>query len=482
MAVERPSSPQTDARPQVASAPGAPAPPSSPPATPLAATVLAALGIVYGDIGTSPLYSIRECFFGPHAVRPTPDNVLGILSLVTWSLVLVVSVKYLILILRADNDGEGGILALMALATRVAGRAPHALLLFGLFGVALLYGDGMLTPAISVLSAIERRSIATRGLRPVVVPLTIAVLVGLFSLQRRGTGALGALFGPVMLVWFATIAVLGMPAIARSPEVLTSVDPRHAVRFFAQNGGHGFLVLGAVVLVVTGGEALYADMGHFGRRSIRIAWFAVVLPALLLNYFGQGALLLHAPSLAEHPFYHLAPAWAQYPLIALATAATVIASQAIISGAFSLTWQAVQLGLLPRVRVVPTSEAEIGRIYIPVINNVLLVATIALVLGLVSSSRLAAAYGVAVTGTMVITTVLAFVVMRRLWRWNLARALCVCAFFLLIDCAFLTSNLAKVADGGWLPLLIGAGGAVVMTTWRRGRMLLADRLREQALM
>ena len=489
MAGEPPSSAPSGPRPARPATPPAtgpnPRPPIGPPgpaAAPLAATVLAALGIVYGDIGTSPLYSLRECFSGTHAVRPTPDNVLGILSLVIWSLILVVSVKYLVFILRADNDGEGGILALMALATRVGGRAPHALLLLGVLGAALLYGDGMITPAISVLSAIEGLSVATKALDHVVVPLTIAVLVGLFALQRRGTEAIGALFGPVTVAWFAAIALLGVPAIARSPEILAAVDPRHAVRFFADNGRHGFLVMGAVFLVVTGGEALYADMGHFGRRPIRIAWFAFVLPALLLNYLGQGALLLHDPARADNPFYHLAPSWALYPLVALATAATVIASQAIISGAFSITWQAVQLGLLPRVRVVHTSEEEIGRIYIPVINHVLLVSTVALVLGFGTSTRLAAAYGVAVTGTMVITTVLAYVVMRRLWQWSLARALVVSGLFLVIDCTFLASNLVKVADGGWLPLLIGAAGGVLMTTWRRGRMLLADRLREQAMM
>ncbi len=448
---------------------------------PLAATVLATLGVVYGDIGTSPLYALRECFNALHGVPPTAANVLGVLSLVTWSLILVVSVKYLILILRADNEGEGGILALMALAIRVEGKTPHALLLLGLFGAALLYGDGMITPAISVLSAIEGLSIATPALDRFVVPLTIAVLIGLFALQRRGTGSIGAMFGPITIAWFTVIALLGVASLARSPEILVSVDPRHAIRFFAQNGIHGFLILGAVFLVVTGGEALYADMGHFGRRPIRIAWFSIVLPALLLNYFGQGALLLRDPAHAVNPFYRLAPSWALYPLVGLATAATVIASQAIISGAFSLTWQAVQLGLLPRLRVVHTSEEEIGRIYIPVINNVLFVSTVALVLGFQTSTRLAAAYGVAVTGTMVITTILAFMVMRRLWNWSLPRAGLVAGLLLVMDVAFLASNLVKVADGGWVPLLIGAVVVVLMTTWRTGRRLLLERLREQAM-
>jgi KUP system potassium uptake protein len=448
---------------------------------PLAATVLATLGVVYGDIGTSPLYALKECFSGPHGVAPTPANVLGVLSLVTWSLILVVSVKYLVLMLRADNEGEGGILALMALALRVTRRGPHALLLLGLFGAALLYGDGMITPAISVLSAMEGLSIATPAFSPFVVPLTIAVLVGLFALQRRGTEAIGAMFGPITVTWFAVIALLGAASLVRSPEVLVAIDPRHAVVFFAQNGAHGFLVLGAVFLVVTGGEALYADMGHFGRRPIRVAWFAFVLPALLLNYFGQGALLLRDGGHAENPFYHLAPSWALYPLIALATGATVIASQAIISGAFSLTWQAIQLGLLPRLRVVHTSEEEIGRIYIPMVNNALFLSTVALVLWFQTSTRLAAAYGVAVTGTMVITTILAFRVMRHQWNWSLPRAALVAGSFLVMDVAFLASNLIKVADGGWFPLLVGAVVVVGMTTWRTGRRLLQERLHEQAM-
>jgi KUP system potassium uptake protein len=443
--------------------------------------MLSALGVVYGDIGTSPLYALRECFSGLHAVEATAANVLGVLSLTTWSLILVVSVKYLVVILRADNQGEGGILALMALAMPPATehRGAYTLLL-GLFGAALLYGDGMITPAISVLSAIEGLTVATPVFEPYVIPLTVAVLVGIFALQRRGTGAIGALFGPITVVWFCCLAVLGVAALTRAPEVLAAVNPVHAVRFFAENGGRGFLVLGSVFLVVTGGEALYADMGHFGRRPIRLAWFTVVLPALLLNYFGQGALLLRDPALAANPFYHLAPSWALYPLVALATAAAVIASQAVISGAFSLTWQAVQLGLLPRVRVIHTSEDEIGQIYIPVVNRALLVATVALVLGFRTSSNLAAAYGVAVTGTMVITTILAFTVMRRLWGWSLPLAAALVGFFLAIDVAFLASNLVKVVDGGWFPLLVGAGGGLLMTTWRTGRRMLVERLREQS--
>ena len=339
----------------------------------------------------------------------------------------------------------------------------------------------MITPAISVLSAIEGLTVATPVFEPYVIPLTVAVLVGIFALQRRGTGALGALFGPITGAWFCCLAVLGVATLIRAPEVLAAVNPVHAVRFFSENGGRGFLVLGSVFLVVTGGEALYADMGHFGRRPIRLAWFTVVLPALLLNDFGQGALLLRDPALAANPFYHLAPSWALYPLVALATAATVIASQAVISGAFSLTWQAVQLGLLPRVRVIHTSEDEIGQIYIPLVNQGLLVATVALVLGFRTSSNLAAAYGVAVTGTMVITTILAFTVMRRLWGWSLALAAALTGFFLTIDAAFLAANLVKVADGGWFPLLVGAGGVLLMTTWRTGRRMLVERLREQSM-
>ncbi len=462
--------------------------PAAPPAqgTRLRALVLAALGVVYGDIGTSPLYALRECFYGPHAVPPTTANVLGVLSLVTWSLILVISIKYLAVIMRADNQGEGGILALMALvsgpehAERPA-SARAVTILLGLFGAALLYGDSMITPAISVLSAVEGLEVATPLFQPYVLPVTVAILVGLFAVQRRGTGAVGAMFGPVTLVWFACLAALGAASIARRPGVLAAVDPLHAVRFFLANGWQAFLVLGAVFLVVTGGEALYADMGHFGRRPIRWAWFTVVLPALLLNYFGQGALLLREPTRAANPFYHLAPAWGLYPLVVLATAATAIASQAVIAGAFSLTWQAVQLGFLPRVEVRHTSEDEIGQVYIPRINQILLAATVALVLGFRTSSALAAAYGVAVTTTMLITTLLAFLAMRRLWGWSLPLAGAVTLGFLAIDAAFLGANLLKVVDGGWFPLVVGVAVTTLMTTWHAGRRLLAERIRERSM-
>lgn len=448
----------------------------------LAALALAALGVVYGDIGTSPLYALRECFRGPLAVEPTNANVFGVLSLITWSLILVISIKYLLLVVRADNQGEGGILALTALVVppETGRRAPH-LLILGLFGAALLYGDGMITPAISVLSAIEGLEVATPLFQPYVIPLTVVVLAGLFAMQHRGTGAVGAIFGPITLTWFVCLALLGVASIAHTPPVLAGLNPLYGLRFFAENGWRAFLVVGAVFLVVTGGEALYADMGHFGRRPIRWAWFTVVLPALLLNYFGQGALLLRDPARAVNPFYHLAPAWALYPLVALATAATVIASQAVISGVFSLTWQAVQLGLLPRVEVRHTSEDEIGQVYIPRMNQALLLATVGLVLGFRTSSNLAVAYGVAVTATMVITTLLAFAAMRRLWRWSLPVAGAITIFFLAIDGGFLVANLVKIANGGWFPLVVAAAVVTLMTTWRTGRSIVRERLQEQVM-
>ncbi len=464
------------------SAPSAPTASGHSPATPtgrrLLILSLGALGIVYGDIGTSPLYSLRECFHGIHAVPVDARNVLGVLSLVFWALVVIVTVKYHVYVLRADNRGEGGILALMALVRGKleSPRARRLLIAVGLFGAALLYGDGMITPAISVLSAVEGLSVATVAFTPYVVPITVAILVLLFAFQRTGTGGLGRVFGPIMLLWFGTLATLGVRWIARYPAVLQAINPYHAVRFFLHNGGRGFLVLGAVFLVATGGEALYADLGHFGEKPIQIDWFSIVAPSLLLNYFGQGALLLTDPRASWNPFYKLAPTWALYPLVALATAATVIASQAVISGAFSLTRQAVQLGYLPRMTIVHTSEGEIGQIYVPAVNWLLAVATTALVIGFRSSSRLAAAYGIAVTMTMVITTLLAHIVARRIWRWPFAAALSVTVAFLAVDLAFFGANAIKFRDGGWVPIVVGVFMFVQMSTWERGRALLAEKL------
>ncbi len=444
---------------------------------------VAALGVVYGDIGTSPLYAVRECFFGPHGVPATRENILGILSLIFWSLVITVTLKYHVYVLRADNRGEGGILAMMALvrgklSTR---RGQQIGIGLGLFGAALLYGDGIITPAISVLGAIEGLDVATPVFGPFVVPITVVIMIGLFLFQRRGTARVGAVFGPVMLLWFTTLGILGLHGIAQQPGVLAAISPVHAVHFFAASGFAGFLVLGAVFLVATGGEALYADLGHFGERPIQIDWFCLVGPSLLINYFGQGALLLANPEAAHNPFYRLAPAWALYPLVVLATMAAVIASQAIISGAFSLTMQAVQLGYLPRLSTIHTSATEMGQVYIPGVNWALMVATIALVLGFRTSSNMASAYGVAVTTTMVITTALAYVVARRLWGWSIARCLAVTGLFLFVDLAFFSSNIVKVAAGGWVPLVIAAAIFVMMWTWQQGRGLLASRLEERTL-
>jgi KUP system potassium uptake protein len=447
---------------------------------------LGALGVVYGDIGTSPLYALRECFrpHRGHTIAPTHDNVLGILSLVFWALIIIITIKYLVFVTRADNRGEGGILSLMSLIPPKLRdrRGGHwALVALGLFGAALLYGDGMIVPSISVLSAVEGLSVATERLNDFVVPITIGILILIFVSQRRGTGGLGKIFGPVMLVWFATLAALGLSWIVREPSVLLAVNPVHAVRFFAINHLVGFLALGTVFLVVTGGESLYADMGHFGRKPIQLAWFTLVLPALLLNYFGQGALLLQKPGAADNPFYHLAPSWGLYPLVALATVATVIASQAVISGAFSLTRQAVQLGYIPRMEIVHTSEAEIGQIYVPTVNWALMVSTITLVLTFRSSGNLAAAYGVAVTATMVITTILAAVVARRLWGWSAAAVFPVAAAFLLIDFSFFGANIIKIGEGGWLPLTVALLVYTLLSTWKKGRSILAERLAKDAL-
>jgi KUP system potassium uptake protein len=443
----------------------------------LAPLTLAALGVVYGDIGTSPLYAIRECFHGPHAIALSRGNVLGILSLVFWTLAIVVTLKYLVYVLRADNHGEGGILALMALVRgKIDGRWRAVTLALGLFGGALLYADGVLTPAISVLGAIEGLTVTAPALESAIVPVTLAILFGLFLIQRRGTAGVGAVFGPVMLVWFAALAALGAAGIAREPGVLAALNPVWAARFFADNGGAGFLVLGAVFLVATGGEALYADLGHFGTRPIRLGWFGFVGVALLANYFGQGALLLAEPGAAENPFFLLAPEAVRLPLLLLATLAAIIASQAIITGSFSLTRQAVQLGYLPRVQIVHTSATEIGQIYVPFVNWSLMVATVGVVVAFDSSSNVAAAYGVALTATMFITTLLAFVVARRIWRWPLWTAAGLTALFLVPDLAFFSAALTKVPDGGWFPLALGALVMVVMTTWGRGRELLAKAL------
>jgi KUP system potassium uptake protein len=445
---------------------------------------LLALGIVYGDIGTSPLYAMRECFYGSHPVALTPANVLGILSLIFWSLVLVVMVKYHIYVLRFDNRGEGGILALMGLVGMDKERSAavrRVLIVLGVFGAALLYGDGMITPAISVLSAVEGLEIATPFFKPYVIPLTILVLIVLFFFQRRGTAGVGAVFGPIMLVWFSTLALMGIRGILWQPSVLFAINPIHAIRFFMANGMHGFLVLGAVFLVTTGGEALYADLGHFGEKPIQIDWFNIVGPSLVLHYFGQGALLIRQPSAAHNPFYLLAPKWALYPLVGLATVATVIASQAIISGVFSLTRQAIQLGYLPRMQIVHTSQAEIGQVYMPNVNWTLMLATITLVIGFRSSTNLAGAYGVAVSTTMIITTILAYVVARDKLHWSAALAGAITAGFLFGDLAFLGANLFKIADGGWFPLLIATVVFTIMTTWRKGRQILNVRLQEGSL-
>ena len=438
---------------------------------------LSALGVVYGDIGTSPLYAFRECFHGS-AIKPTDANVLGILSLIFWALILVISVKYLLIILRADNGGEGGILALMELVLPEEGRKRAVILVMGLFGAALLYGDGAITPAISVLSAIEGLNVATHFFEPYVVMITIAILLLLFLFQHRGTGRVGLIFGPVMLLWFLVLAALGIASIIKNPAVLAAVNPLHAIDFFFREGFRSFMVLGAVFLVVTGGEALYADIGHFGRAPIRLVWFSVVLPCLLLNYFGQGALLMADPSVISNPFYHLAPSWALYPLVGLATCATVIASQAIISGSFSLTFQALQLGYLPRMTTRHTSKDERSQIYIPQINWLLFFVTAGIVLSFQASSNLAAAYGVAVSTTMVITILLGFVAMRDLWNWRLSLAILAVALFLIVDLSFFTANLLKIVQGGWLPLLLGSLIYLLMTTWIKGQDLIAKQIQE----
>jgi KUP system potassium uptake protein len=444
---------------------------------------LGALGVVYGDIGTSPLYALKECFTGPHGIAPTPENVMGVLSLVFWAMTFVVTFKYLTFVMVADNRGEGGILALMALVsqTETSRRGRGILLLLGLFGAALLYGDGVITPAISVLGAVEGLAVAAPSLAHAVVPLTVLILVLLFLFQRHGTTTVGSIFGPVMLVWFLCIALVGLRGIARDASILGALSPHHAVRFFAEHGLHGSLVLGAVVLVITGGEALYADMGHFGRQPIRVAWLCVAMPALLLNYFGQGAILLHDPMAAQNPFYLIVPAWGLYPMIGIATAAAIVASQALISGAFSLTNQAVQLGYSPRVTIRHTSKTEVGQIYIPEVNWALGLATIALVLGFKSSSNLAAAYGIAVTGTMTITTVLFHRVARDRWHWPRWVTWPLSILFLAVDLSFFSANFVKIEEGGWFPLGAAAAVFALMSTWKRGREALRAQIQGAGL-
>jgi KUP system potassium uptake protein len=451
---------------------------------PLLPLTLTALGVVYGDIGTSPLYALRECFFSSHSVPPTHENVLGVLSLIIYSLILVVSIKYIVLVMRADNQGEGGILALTALILRPqqssTGRRA-VLILLGIVGAALLYGDGMITPAITVLGAVEGLKVATPIFDDFVVPISIVILITVFAIQRHGTDRVGSLFGPIMVIWFATLAVLGIASIVQAPVVLAAVNPVYAVEFFHHNGWHGFAVLGGVFLVVTGAEALYADMGHFGKRPIRIAWFVFVLPALLLNYFGQGSLVLRNPSAAEQPFFLLAPEWMRLPLVALATMAAIIASQALISGAFSLTRAAIQLGYAPRLDVEHTSRHEMGQVYVPQVNWFLALSTIIIVLGFRSSAALAAAYGIAVALTMVITGLLLPVVAIERWRWPVGVVAIGSLVFATIDLSFVGGNLFKVSQGGWLPLVIGAMIFTLMTTWKTGRRLVAERLTARAL-
>ncbi len=479
---------------------------------------LTALGVVYGDIGTSPLYAMKECFHGVHGITPSHLNVLGVVSLIFWALVIIICFKYLAFILKADNRGEGGIIALMSLVVpagekktgEVGKKRARTMIVMGLFGAALLYGDGMITPAISVMSAIEglevafphedvasvapvfpsevpreieaaAESLEAGGIGAMVVPITIVILIGLFFVQKRGTAGIGAVFGPVTGIWFLTLAVLGIWNVFRAPAILAAIAPWPAVEFFVENGSRGFLVLGSVFLAVTGAEALYADIGHFGLKPIRLTWYGLVFPALLLNYFGQGALLLRDPGAAANPFYNMGPKWALIPMVVIATAATVIASQAVISGSFSLTRQAIQMGYIPRLRIEHTSAREIGQIYVPAVNWALAIACIGLVLGFRSSSRLAAAYGVAVTTDMVFTTILFAILLRKRWKWALPLVFGFTALLLVVDASFWAANLIKVPDGGWFPLMVGAIAFTLMTTWFRGRRILTQRMSEGRL-
>jgi len=454
----------------------------------VALLTITAIGVVYGDIGTSPLYALKECFHGPHALPLTPENIFGVLSCIFWALILIISVKYSIIVLRADNEGEGGILALMALVVnKISPRAKVVVVALGIFGAALLYGDGIITPAISVLSAVEGLSIATPFFEPFIIPITLIIIIMLFAVQKKGTAGVGKvqkkgtagvgkIFGPITIMWFLALAVLGFSWIVKNPEVIRAINPFYAVDFFINNGFMAFVILGSVFLVVTGGEALYADMGHFGRFQIRFAWFAVVLPALTINYFGQGALLLSEPDKVYNPFYNLAPEWALYPMIILATMAACIASQAVISGAFSLTFQALQLGFLPRLKIEHTSEKERGQIYIPRVNYLMCFATILLVISFKSSSNLAAAYGIAVSTAMIITTVLLYYAMRKLWKWNLGVSILIISILFAIDLAFWSANLLKLPQGGWFPLAFAGLIYFTMTTWKSGRKFLMEKI------
>jgi KUP system potassium uptake protein len=441
-----------------------------------------ALGVVYGDIGTSPLYAIKECFHGEHGIAVSRENVLGVLSLIFWALTLIISVKYIAFVLRADNKGEGGVLALMSLAMpekageRTRGMARWVLLI-GVFGSALLYGDGIITPAVSILSAVEGLNVATPKFNPYVIPITVVIIVGLFAVQRHGTGRVGTMFGPITFIWFITITLLGVRGILEDPSVFAALNPLHGIQFMLHSGRAGFVVLGAVVLAITGGEALYADMGHFGRKPIRLAWYALVCPALVINYLGQGAWLLSHPAAKENPFYNLTPSWALYPMVVIATSAAVIASQALISGAYSLTMQAIQLGYSPRMRIDHTSSQARGQIYMPQLNWALMLACIGLVLGFRSSSNLASAYGVAVTFTMLTTTILFYFAARRLWNWSRWQAGLLCGFFIIIEAILCTANLLKIAHGGWFPLAVAVVVFALMTTWKTGRRVLGERLR-----
>ncbi|MEM5432462.1 potassium transporter Kup [Cupriavidus oxalaticus] len=449
-----------------------------------AALTLAALGVVYGDIGTSPLYAVKETFSPAHGIPLTPENIIGGISAIFWALMVVVSLKYVILIMRASNKGEGGIMALLALAVSSVKKQNGSItpiLVAGLIGAALFYGDAVLTPAISVLSAVEGLEVGTTAFKPYVLPIAVGVLLALFLIQRHGTATIGAFFGPIMVLWFFALAAAGVYSIIRHPTILAALNPLHALGFLTQHGFASFVVLGAVLLAFTGAEALYADMGHFGSGPIRVAWFGLVFPALALNYLGQGALLVVNEKALENPFFLLYPSWALYLMVGLATAATVIASQATISGAYSLTKQGIQLGYLPRMNVVHTSAKAIGQIYLPGLNAILLLAVLAAVLGFGSSSKLASAYGVAVTGTMLTTTILTFFVIHYGWGYKLLPSLFATGFFLLVDAAFLSSSLLKVAEGGWFPLALGAGMFIVMMTWVRGRALLFERLRSSDL-